>query len=198
MSSQFAWPLQRRARLLVGLVALIMVFAMGGFVGPTIAAQVQQVLVINSSASPVPVTGTVNVGNLPATQPVSGTVSVGNFPATQNVNVTGGTVTAAQKVSTVMTSTGFHEVAFLADDVLSFGAAGLNVTGIAINDGLAEQDSWRLNVFGQFGGVIKVASASGNVFLPLSVPIAASSIHAQCLSEAGCFWNIQAIGYPTP
>jgi hypothetical protein len=37
---------------------------------------------------PVTASGTVNVGNLPATQPVSGTVSVGNFPATQEVSGT--------------------------------------------------------------------------------------------------------------
>jgi hypothetical protein len=35
--------------------------------------------VTNTAA--VPVSGTVSVGNLPATQPVSGTVNVGNFPA---------------------------------------------------------------------------------------------------------------------
>lgn len=35
--------------------------------------------------TPWPVSGTVNVGNLPATQAVSGTVNVGNFPATQTV-----------------------------------------------------------------------------------------------------------------
>jgi hypothetical protein len=39
------------------------------------------------------VTGSVNVGNFPATQPVSGSVSVSNFPATQPVS---GTVAATQ------------------------------------------------------------------------------------------------------
>jgi hypothetical protein len=39
--------------------------------------------------TPLPVSGTVNVGNLPATQNVGGTVNIGNLPATQNV---GGTV----------------------------------------------------------------------------------------------------------
>ena len=43
-----------------------------------------------SSPWPVSATGTVNVGNLPATQPVSGTINVGNLPATQPVS---GTVT---------------------------------------------------------------------------------------------------------
>jgi hypothetical protein len=45
----------------------------------------QPVTVTNTSASPVPVNGTVDVGNLPATQAVTGTVNVGNLPATQAV-----------------------------------------------------------------------------------------------------------------
>ena len=44
-----------------------------------------------------PVSGTVSVGNFPATQPVSGTVSVGNFPAMQPVSVTN--LPATQAVS---------------------------------------------------------------------------------------------------
>jgi hypothetical protein len=44
-------------------------------------------------ATPVPVSGTVAVSNLPATQPVSGSVSVANFPATQPVS---GPLTDAQ------------------------------------------------------------------------------------------------------
>jgi hypothetical protein len=43
-----------------------------------------------SATNPMPVSGSVNVGNFPATQPVSGSVSVSNFPATQNVNIVGG------------------------------------------------------------------------------------------------------------
>src|SRR6516162_11811147 len=44
-----------------------------------------------SSTGALKVGGTVNVGNLPATQNVSGSVNIGNLPTTQNV---GGTVTA--------------------------------------------------------------------------------------------------------
>lgn len=47
--------------------------------------------VSNDSGSPLPVSGTVNIGNLPTTQPISGTVSIGNLPSTQPVS---GTVTA--------------------------------------------------------------------------------------------------------
>lgn len=52
-------------------------------------------------ASPVPVSGTVSVGNFPATQPVSGSVAVSNFPATQPVSgtVSVGNFPATQPVS---------------------------------------------------------------------------------------------------
>jgi hypothetical protein len=43
---------------------------------------------LTSGAQKAVVSGTVNVGNLPATQPVSGSVNVGNFPATQAVTGT--------------------------------------------------------------------------------------------------------------
>lgn len=60
-----------------------------------------EVEVKNDAGNPLTVTGTVNVGNFPATQPVSGTVAVSNFPATQTVN---GTVTANQGTSPWVTS----------------------------------------------------------------------------------------------
>ena len=46
------------------------------------------VTVTNTTANPVPISGNVSVGNLPATQQVSGTVNVGNLPAVQQVSVT--------------------------------------------------------------------------------------------------------------
>jgi hypothetical protein len=45
------------------------------------------VLVENRAGQEVPVTGAVNVGNLPAVQNVNGTVNVGNLPAVQDVQV---------------------------------------------------------------------------------------------------------------
>jgi hypothetical protein len=38
-----------------------------------------------TGTSTATISGTVNVGNFPATQPVSGTVNIGNFPSTQQV-----------------------------------------------------------------------------------------------------------------
>lgn len=43
---------------------------------------------VDGSGVVQPVSGTVNVGNLPGVQPVSGTVAVSNFPASQDVVVT--------------------------------------------------------------------------------------------------------------
>jgi hypothetical protein len=43
---------------------------------------------LTNGAQKAVVSGTINVGNLPATQPVSGSVNVGNFPATQVVTGT--------------------------------------------------------------------------------------------------------------
>jgi len=198
MRPSLSLPRARPRRLTVEIGVLAVIFAFGGFAAPALAAQITNVLVMNTSSNPVPVAGTVSVGNLPATQPVSGTVSVGNFPATQSVNVTGGTITAAQQVSTVIKGTGFHAVDFPDGDTFNLGASGFNVTGIALDDGLGEQDSWRLNIFGMApSGAIKIASGTGNYFIALPQPVLASAIQAQCLSQGGCFWSIEVIGYPT-
>lgn len=189
-------PRSRTSRLSLEIVVLAGIFALGGLAGPTLAAQVTTVLVVNSSSSPVPVAGTVNVGNLPTSQAVTGTVNVGNFPASQNVNVSGGSVATVQK-SSIIRSQGFHAIDFPDGDDFSLGA-GFNVTGIAINDGLSEQDAWRLFIIGaNNAGSIKVASASGNYFIALPQPILASAISVQCLTQAGCFWSIEVTGYPS-
>ncbi len=81
----------RRWRLVVGIMilSLFAIPAAGIVVGAT--TPFQQVIVTNPEESPIPVSltgsnaisGTVTVGNLPATQPVSGTVNVGNSPTVQ-------------------------------------------------------------------------------------------------------------------
>lgn len=42
--------------------------------------------IANDSGNPLPISGTVSISNLPATQPISGSVSVSNLPATQPVS----------------------------------------------------------------------------------------------------------------
>lgn len=80
----------RRVSLSAGVVAGCV--ALGALVVPgvAVAAKISEVFVTNDDANSVPVhsvgtsqvAGTVNLGNLPATQEVSGTVNVGNFPGT--------------------------------------------------------------------------------------------------------------------
>ena len=197
MRPSLSLPRSRPRRLTIEIVVLAVIVALGGFAAPALAAQITSVLVTNTASNPVPVTGTVNVGNLPATQPVSGTVSVGNFPATQSVTVSGGTISAAQQVSTVIKATGFHALGFAESDTFNLGASGFNLTGVALNDGLSEQDTWRLHIIGVASGAIKIASSTGNYFIALPQPVLASAISAQCLNQAGCFWSIEVTGYPT-
>jgi hypothetical protein len=64
-----------------------------------VASQISNVFVTNTSADPVPVSGSVAVSNLPATQPVSGTVDVGNLPSSQTVN---GSVSPAAPTTPVL------------------------------------------------------------------------------------------------
>lgn len=82
----------RTAVALVAATALGAALASPGLATAAVEAS-KDVIVRNTTASPVPtkavgttpVSGTVDVGNLPATQQVAGTVDVGNLPATQQV-----------------------------------------------------------------------------------------------------------------
>ncbi len=72
---------RRRAHVPLGLRAGILIGVVLGLVGAIVgtasgATPFQQIIVVNPPASPVPVAGTVSVGNFPSTQPVSGTVDV--------------------------------------------------------------------------------------------------------------------------
>jgi hypothetical protein len=83
------------------------------------------VLVENKAGQNVPVTGTVDVGNLPAVQNVNGTVNVGNLPAVQNVNgtVNVGNLPAVQNVQVVAPAT--QQVVLQGSADLSIPQSGL-------------------------------------------------------------------------
>ena len=85
-----------------------------------------------TSAWPVSATGTINVGNLPATQPVSGTVNVGNLPATQHVS---GTVLVGNLPAT-------QQVAGYSTNVISEGV-GFRPAGNVIDTGLVDTTAYR-------------------------------------------------------
>ena len=71
-----------RTGIVLGLVIAALGIAVGTVTGATNITPFQQVVVVNAPSSPIPVVGTVNVGNTPATQ----NVAVQNFPATQPVS----------------------------------------------------------------------------------------------------------------
>ena len=88
--SRFGSPLSgRRGAIVLGLALALVGAGVGTATGAVTPFQL--VVIKNTAAEPVPVVGTVNIGNtpsnqdvtvtnLPSTQPVSGTVDVGNFP----------------------------------------------------------------------------------------------------------------------
>lgn len=89
-------PSGLRGGIVIGLALALAGAAVGTATGAV--TPFQQVVVVNSPAQPIPVTGTVSVGNTPANQnvtvtnlsgnpvPVSGTVNIGNVPATEKVS----------------------------------------------------------------------------------------------------------------
>ena len=132
----------RRWRLIVGIaiVALLALSTAGIVLGA--ATPFQNVIVVNPPSSPVAVSltgsnaisGSVNVGNLPATQPVSGTVNVGNSPTVQLDS------TAVGHLANIDAATGG----------LSFDASGnlkVDVAAGALTPAVTDQSS-----FGSFCG----------------------------------------------
>jgi hypothetical protein len=88
--SRFSRLAGLRIVLVFGVALALVAVAVGTATGAV--TPFQQVVVVNPPESPVPVTGTINVANLPGTQDVevtnfpetqavSGTIDVGNFPA---------------------------------------------------------------------------------------------------------------------
>jgi hypothetical protein len=100
-------PSARTATAVTTAVVLTAVLTSTGVAGAAVDAG-KEVFVTNDASRPVPtratgttpVTGTVQVGNLPSTQAVTGTVEVGNLPETQAVTGTVGLDPAANTVRT--------------------------------------------------------------------------------------------------
>jgi hypothetical protein len=100
-------PSARTTAAVATAVAVTAVLTGTGVAGAAVDAG-KSVFVVNDASRPVPtratgttpVTGTVEVGNLPSTQAVTGTVSVDNLPQTQEVTGTVGLDPAANTVRT--------------------------------------------------------------------------------------------------
>lgn len=91
-----------KALAFIGLVGTVGAVGLVSSAQATNATNPAQVIVTNPSNAPVPVTGTLNVGNFPnfpTTQAVSGSVSVSNFPSFPSTQAVSGTVNVQGSIS---------------------------------------------------------------------------------------------------
>jgi hypothetical protein len=167
-------------------------FIAGSILGPSAAAAVTKaatdVFITNDATSPVPVTGTVNVGNLPATQAVSGTVNVGNLPATQavsgTVNIGSMPAQAQAQVSGGLTQNGLTPASGSSQIFLP---GPIKVTSIMF---WSSQRAIFTIVSTAVGNGYQVVSANGAPFTQSFYnPIESSSFIVSCEGASGaCTW----------
>jgi hypothetical protein len=110
----------------------------------------------NDIGNPIPVSGTLNIGNLPVTQPISGNVGVNNFPATQQVT---GTVTVSNA-----------EVQY-AEDSIAVDGEMLTMAGVVRRDvasSLVSADGDRTELQVNAQGALRVETTTGAGGVPKS------------------------------
>jgi hypothetical protein len=142
----------------------------------------QQVIVKNTSAEPIPVTGTVNVANTPANQPVT----VTNFPASQPVS---GTVNVGS-LPLVTKKFTRHVVWGVNEEVsISFGQT-INVTALFVADG--DGDNYDVHL----GGIPLAFDTEDNYSQNFTVPVPASGALLFCSNSVlGCAVEFSVWGY---
>ncbi len=179
---------QRRPRGLRGGIVIGVSIALVGIGVGTVAGAVtpfQMVIVKNTASEPVPVSGTVNVGNtptnqqvtvsnFPATQAVSGTVSVGNFPAGP---------LATKRVTADLTTAefgGFSSMQF----------AQMNVTTVIVADG--DEDNFSVGI----GGFRLATDHEGNFSEHFPAAFPATGLVLTCENAVlACDVTVTILGY---
>ena len=157
--------------------------ALGAVVGTATGAvtRLQQVLVVNDPASPIPVTGTVSVGNLPETQPVSGTVNVGNLPAVHLANK----VFSEQRLGIVAGGI----------STFDFGRT-INVSTLIVDNRGADDDTTALHLRTAAGTLVLVREGDGSFIQNFTMPVPATGVIVTCfnLASDNCDVEITALG----
>jgi hypothetical protein len=182
-------PLRRpsglRGGIIIGLALALLGVAVGTATGAVTPFQL--VVVKNTAAEPVPVTGTVTVGNtpanqnvtvsnFPATQPVSGTVSVGNLPAGP----------LATRRFTVSLGTG----PFSDGESDSVSFTTMNVTAVIVADG--NDDNYDIGI----GGFKLVANHEGNFSEHFTAAFPTSGVGMTCRNSIDeCDITVTILGY---
>lgn len=179
--------LSRLAGLRIGLVFGVGLALVGIAVGTATGAVTpfQQVIVVNPPESPVPVSGTINVANLPGTQDVevtnfpesqavSGTIDVGNFPAGP---------LAPKRATSNMTTGVFGGSAF-------FQFAQMNVTSVIVADG--DEDNYDIGI----GGFRLASDHEGNLREHFPAAFPATGVSIECHNAVvECDVTVTVLGY---
>ncbi len=179
----------RRARSLRGAIVIGLVLALvGAAVGTATGAVTpfQLVVVKNTAAEPIPVVGTVNVGNTPANQ----SVTVSNFPASQPVTMA---AVAPEQVATFV-STATYSPAAGDVSIVSFGKT-VNVTTLIVNNGIS--DNFDVNLTMPSGPpLLLVSDAEDHFVQDFSMPVPATGATIRCTNYLDeCKVVVTVIGY---
>jgi hypothetical protein len=177
---RFTLPRPRglRGGIVVGLALAIAGAAVGTATGATTPFQL--VIVKNTASEPVPVTGTISVGNTPSNQ----NVTVTNFPATQAVS---GTVNVASLPNATVKfyGTAIGDGAFN----IPFGKT-INVTAIFVVDGTGDNYKLYLDTYPI------VEEAENNYNVQFASPVPATGVQLDCLNlSLDCHLEVTVFGY---
>ena len=178
----------RHGRLRLGLTLGLGVALVGLAVGTATGAvtQFQKVIVVNSAASPIPVSGTISVDNLPdsqdvsvtnfpETQPISGTVDIGNFPAGPVATIRH---TASLDPNGFVGGTAFMQFALM------------NVTDVIVADG--DEDNYDVRI----GGFPLVIDHEGNFSEHFSAAFPSTGVSILCENAVlDCDITVTVLGY---
>jgi hypothetical protein len=159
-----------RVGIVVGAALALVGVAVGTAAG--VDTPFQKVIVANTPASPIPVVGTVNVGNTPSNQ----NVTVSNFPATQPIS---GTVSVGDKV------TKFYRQNFNGVDA-DFGRLTLdipgtiNATAVTLNDFAG--DEMDIALITPTGDYLDIHSGEG-FSRDFTLPVPITSVEIVCTNH---------------
>ena len=181
--SRLRRPSGLRAGIVIGAALALVGIGVGTAVGaPT---PFQQVVVRNTATEPIPVVGTVNVGNTPANQ----SVTVSNFPATQPVSGTVSVGTTANK----------HKIFVESLDAgggrnYAFGET-VNVTSLVLENGGSDDEMTLYLLLPGVANATRIHTGDGGYKTDFTVPVPATGVRVFCGNAVlSCDVNVAVFG----
>jgi hypothetical protein len=176
-----------RSGIVIGMAVAILGIAVGTATGAT---PFQQVIVVNTPASPIPVVqqGSINVANLPTNQGVT----VSNFPATQPVS---GSVSVTNLPGTQLASKSWSTYSIIGNEeseVFTFGGT-INVTNLFVDN--FDDDNISVGIRLANGDSFTLSSDDGNLLQSFPVPTPMTGVRIYCYNIAfDCSVGIGVVG----